>query len=55
MSALAVCIVVSLLGMMFIPAGNTDTTSMTKMIIAIVFIVLVWVLFLIHGPTLALA
>jgi lipopolysaccharide export LptBFGC system permease protein LptF len=43
--SLGLCIVITLLGMVFIPASPTDTVSFTKMIIAVVFVVLAWVLF----------
>lgn len=47
--SLAICMVITLLGMVFIPASPADTTAMIKMIVAIVFIVLAWVLFVISG------
>jgi hypothetical protein len=49
MTPLATCIVITLLGMWFVPANPADNVSVTKMVLALVFVILAWVLFAIHG------
>jgi lipopolysaccharide export LptBFGC system permease protein LptF len=51
---LAACIIITLLGMVFIPASPADTVAFTKMIVAIILVVLAWVLFAVGGGHLAL-
>lgn len=49
MSGLGLCIVITLLGMVFVPAAPNDNVAFTKMIIALVFIILAWVLWATSG------
>jgi hypothetical protein len=54
MSHLIACIFVTLVSMWFIPATPADPVAFGKMLAAIVFIVLVWVLFAVGGHPVSL-